>query len=165
MAAVARRAGVSKATLYNHVRDRDDLFLLLLADGCQRAATAAGAAGPVVSERLSAAATVIADDEVLVALRAHESALLVPILALGDGPVWLWVREQARELLTAAGLGADQDNVDALLRWLVSYVLTPGELLGRQRAARRISSALSGNTTLQVVSPDRSWSTDPSLTA
>ena len=101
----------------------------------------------------------------LVALRAHESALLVPILALGDGPAWLRVREHARELLTAAGLGADQDNVDLVLRWLVSYVLTPGELLGRQRAARRISSALSGNTILQVVSADRSWSADPSLTA
>ena len=165
MTAVARRAGISKATLYNYVRDSDDLFLLLLADGCHRAAAAARAAGPVISEQLAAAAGVIADDEVLTALRANEAQALVPMLALGDGPAWLSVRELTGELLTAAGLAAEPDSVDLVLRWLASYVLTPGDPPARQRAARRVSLALSANVTLQVVSADRIWSADPSLTA
>ena len=165
MLAVARQAGVSKATLYNHVRDKDELLLLLIADGCQRAAAAAAAAGSVASERLAAAAAVVADDEVLVALRGREPAALVPMLAIGAGPAWKSVREHTREMLTSAGLDDDHDNVDLTLRWLMSYVLTPGDADARQRAARRLVAALSGSTTLQVVSANHSWSADPSRTA
>lgn len=165
MVAVARRAGVSKATLYNHVRDRDDLLLLLVTECCYRAIAAAEAAGPVASERLAAAAHLIATDEVIAALRSDEAAALLPMLQVGDGPVWVAVRELARELLLAAGLGGDQDSVDLVLRWLMSYLLNPADVRGRQLAARRIGLALAGSSALQVVTADRSWIADPSLTA
>lgn len=137
MAEVAVRGGLAKATLYNHVRTKEELLLLVVGDGVGRVM---GAAAPALQRgdlaaALAAAAAALADDEVLVGLRRVEPGALVALLCLDDGPGWSPAREAVAAALDRADRASGPAAVDLVLRWLVSYLLAPGN------AARRAASA------------------------
>ncbi len=137
MGLVATTAGVAKATLYNHVRDKDDLLVAL---ACARAAelgrACLSAGGPAAA--LELAAGHLAADPVLQALRAGEPAVLLPLTAPGPGPAWVTVRACVALLLP----GPDAAQVEAVLRWLVGQLLWPiGPAQARYEAALLTSAA------------------------
>lgn len=115
MAGVARQSGVAKATVYNHVRDRDELVAALateqwrqLQHDCSRQPQA---------ERLTAAASWISGSPVLEGLRAHNPEVL-PWLgahALSDPRV-------TDVVATWIPVGRDTESA---LRWLLSFVVAP----------------------------------------
>ena len=118
MAGVARRAGVAKATVYNHVRDRDELVAALLVD--QWSQLQKVCAERPREQRLSTAATWVSDSPVLAGLRRYNPDALVTLggLAVTDPQVTATINTWIPE-------GRDPD---AALRWLISFAIAPHQL-------------------------------------
>lgn len=144
MGEVAVRGGLAKATLYNHVRTKDELLRLVVGDGVGRVMTAA--AVPLqrgdVAGALTAAAGCLADDEVLVGLRRVEPAALRPLVSVDDGPGWEPAREAVAAALDRVDRGSGPAVVDLVLRWLVSHITSPGNAARRASTAELLAAAL-----------------------
>ena len=115
MVGVARRAGVAKATVYNHVRDRDELLTLVLLD--QWATVQRLCHEQPRDQRLATAAAWASDSIVVAGLRRHSPEVLVALAgaALSDPQVTDVVR----------GWIPEQRDPEAALRWLMSFLLAP----------------------------------------
>jgi AcrR family transcriptional regulator len=115
MAGVARTAGVAKATVYNHSRDRDELLAAVLAD--QWSALQQRCAEQPRESRLGVAASWLSQSPVLHGLRRHDPDTIVAVSshALTDDTVLEVVRTWIPE-------GRDPE---AALRWLVSFGFCP----------------------------------------
>ena len=116
MGRIAATGGVAKATLYNHFRTKDDVLRALVE--ARVAALAAQCAGRPAAEALAHAARVLGGSAVLRRVAEQEPALLVPLLAPGEGRGWQAAREAVAQVVPAA-------HVDLVLRWLVSQLLWP----------------------------------------
>jgi AcrR family transcriptional regulator len=139
MADVAMLAGVAKGTLYNHFRTKEavysataDAAIRSLGDECRVVAV------DDLGEALALAADRIASHPALRRIAAEEPVVLAGLVAIGDGGVWASARSVIAEVLTAAG--ADAVRADLVLRWLVSFVATPGPDVEAQ--AMTIAAAL-----------------------
>lgn len=122
MAQIAARAGVAKATLYNHFRAREDVLAeLLLAEIDQLIASVAHLPLPVA---LSRAAVAISEHPLLEALGAHDGAALA-VLARVDvrSAGWGRVAQATERLLARRG----RRGTPTVLRWLASFVLAPAD--------------------------------------
>jgi AcrR family transcriptional regulator len=153
MADIARAGGVAKATLYNHFRDKDEVYAALLETEVDEVlarvaetqvkvsaevGTAAGA--EPLAAALAAAAAAVSAHPVLRRLAETEPAVLATLLRPGDGPVWGRVLARADELVRGAGTEAALDS-DTALRWVLSHVSWPatGDPID---AARRLAAGL-----------------------
>lgn len=122
MAEAADRGGLARATLYNHVRDKDQLLAILLEHESHAVADAFVAA-PDLESALTTAASMVAQHPALIGLREHEPSALVRLTVPETGSV----RTLAGEVLERRGCSATEANVDLLLRWLGSFVASPSE--------------------------------------
>lgn len=115
MAAVARRGGVAKATVYNHFRDRNELLLALLAS--QRAQFLAHCSQLPLGEQLDAAAAWLSASPTIAGIRNHDPATLVRLVesAADDAAVLADVEQWC----------ADGAEARAATRWLISFVVVP----------------------------------------
>jgi AcrR family transcriptional regulator len=134
MQAVAAAAGVSKATLYNHFRTKDELAGALLAVELDRL-TALAAELPPVSA-IAALSDELAGHPVLRRLADAEPDVLGGLLR-PEPERWADV---VSRLGTA--LGVDGDGAEILARWLAGVVLHPGRSLDRHRQAARLATAV-----------------------
>jgi AcrR family transcriptional regulator len=114
MAALARRARVAKATVYNHFRDRDEVLRALL--HAERDALLAHCAEHPRGERLDAAARWIGEHPVLTGLRAHDPAVVIGLASAA-------VHDPHVAEQVAAWAGPSRDTA-ATTRWLVSFAVT-----------------------------------------
>ena len=135
MSDVSSRAGVAKATLYNHFRTKDDLLAALELSRVESVGTAA-AAQPSLGGALAHAARELATSAPLRRVAADEPAVLVSLVTPAESRGWVAARDAIRRVLTSAGAAADPPAVDLVLRWLAGHVLwaaTPEEsLLGAE---------------------------------
>ncbi len=115
MSAVARRAAVAKATVYNHFRDRHELLRALLATERERLVAHCSTAAPAA--QLDAAAAWLSESAVIAGLRNNDPRTLLDLVdaAAGDNSV----RDDVQPWC-APGV----DSVQAL-RWLLSFVVAP----------------------------------------
>jgi AcrR family transcriptional regulator len=118
MVGVARRAGVAKATVYNHVRDRDELVAALLADQWRQLKQLCS--DQPRDQRLTTAATWVSDSPVLAGLRRYNPDALVTL-----GGVAVTDPQVAATVNTWIPEGRDSD---AALRWLISFAIAPHPL-------------------------------------
>ena len=105
MGDVAVRGGLAKATLYNHVRTKDELLVLVVDDAGDRVLAAAAGAlgrGDLVTA-FAVAAAELAGDELLVGLRRVEPTALLAVAAPGSGPGWDAARARVAAALHRAG--------------------------------------------------------------
>ena len=137
MAEAADRGGLARATLYNHVRDKDALIAMLLEHESQAVADAFVAA-PSLEQALIDASTMIAEHPALVGLREHDPAALIKLSAPEDGAV----RQLAGASLAARGTAATDANVDLVLRWLASFVASPSDPAARAAQAASLVRTL-----------------------
>lgn len=120
MADVAAFAGVAKATVYNHFRTKDDVWSALVA--AQVEALATECAGQPLAPALEHAATRLSAHPSVRRLAAEDPAALAALATGSDAPGWQVARDAVRLALDAAGRRGD----DVVLRWLSSYLTTPG---------------------------------------
>ncbi len=121
MAQVAAAAGVAKATLYNHFRTREAVLSALL--GAEVARLADEFAGQPLADALGGAANAISRHPSLRTLARIEPGTLVALARI-DSSAEGWLRARAG---VAAALGAEsRGGTDTVLRWLASYLITPG---------------------------------------
>jgi AcrR family transcriptional regulator len=133
MQAVAAAAGVSKATLYNHFRTKDELVAALFAAELERL-TALAAALPA-DRALAALADELGEHPVLRRLAVAEPEALAALVDV-DGFAELTER-------LALALGTDEDGAGIAARWLLGVVLQPARSSARHRAAARLAGLLS----------------------
>jgi AcrR family transcriptional regulator len=137
MAEAADRGGLARATLYNHVRDKESLIAMLLEHEAQAVAEAFVAA-PTMESALVGAATMIAEHPALVGLREHEPAALVRLSVPDDGAV----RQLAADALAARGSSATPADIDLVLRWPASFVASPSDPQARAAQAAALVRTL-----------------------
>jgi AcrR family transcriptional regulator len=149
MAQVAAAAGVAKATLYNHFRTREAVLAALVVQQVDELVDAQ--AGKPLGVALVDVATAISDHQVRAGLAEFEPAALAAVARIDVGAEG-WQR--ARTAVEAALGAASRDGADTVLRWLASYLMSPGE---PESIARDVAVLLAG---LPVVEADATLRTD-----
>ncbi len=139
MTDVAALAGVAKATLYNHFRTRDEVFSALVVAEVEE--IAAECAGRPLTDALGHAAARLSGHRGLRQVAADDPGALVRLATGGDAPGWQAARSAVRAALQAEGLTGD----DVVLRWLSSYLATPGGAESAREGAVVLVAGLAGS--------------------
>ena len=130
MSELANTAGIAKGTLYNHFRTKDDVWAALiehevtaLADECVVVCRSEGLAAA-----LERAADRIAAHAGLRRLAADEPGVVAKLVDVGDGPGWSAARIAVADVLAVQLVDVEPTDgrVATVLRWLVSFVASPG---------------------------------------
>lgn len=122
MAQIAARAGVAKATLYNHYRAREDVLAeLLLAEIDELIGSVAHLPLPAA---LTRAAIAISEHPLLEAL-GDTDLVALSVLARVDvrSAGWARVAQATERLLARRG----RRGTPTVLRWLASFVIAPAD--------------------------------------
>jgi AcrR family transcriptional regulator len=136
MQSIAVAAGVSKATLYNHFRTKDDVTAALLAVELERLTALAGALP--LEEALASLSDELGAHPVLRRLAGNEPEVLTSLVALSP-ETWAALVDRLR-----SALALDDDGAELVGRWLLGVVLQPGRSTLRHRHAVRLAAALAG---------------------
>lgn len=162
MAAVARSAGIAKATLYNHFRTKDDVLAALvqtrglsLAEHCAGVTAAAG-----LAPALAQAASALREDTALRRVAADEPAILAPLAVPGPGRGWEDIRTAVAQVLVAGGCAAGPREVDVVLRWLLSQLLWPVAPQDAPAEAATLARVLSADPPLASALPIQGTSSE-----
>ncbi len=170
MADVAKRAGLSRQTLYRHFPSRDALIAAVVASETTKLADAVLAvSGPVedpersLAAGLAAALRVVRDHPLLDRLLTTEPEALLPLLTTDGGPVLGQVRAVVEGIVAAhtPGLSADPVGLrrfaDVVTRLLVSYAVSapddPPEVVAGYVSMFLIRGALGAHDRLPEVQP------------
>jgi AcrR family transcriptional regulator len=147
---VARRAGVSRVTVYRYFPKKDDLIEAVLMHELRRflrEIDAAVAPYDALDDRLVEgfvfALTFLRDHSVLNRLLRTEPELILPTLTVNAAPILGASREfisgYARREAERGGLPLSDEDIDGvselLARSVISFVLTPGSVLGLRTSA------------------------------
>ncbi|MFN2561195.1 MAG: TetR family transcriptional regulator [Jatrophihabitans sp.] len=150
MAQVAAAAGVAKATLYNHFRTREAVLAALVVQ--QVDALIDEQRGKPLGVALVDAATALSAHPVRAGLAEVEPAVLAAVGRIDDvAEGW----QHARTALDTALAAESRDGTDTVLRWLASYLLSPGD---PESIARDVAVLLAG---LPVVDGSSRKATSP----
>ena len=137
MVEAADRGGMARATLYNHVRDKEDLLELVL-DHETGTIARAFVAAPNLRAALEGAAAAVAEHPALVGVRAHDQATIGALSAPSDPHL----RRLVADALHARGAKASEADADLLLRWLASFIATPSDADTRSVQAAALAKLL-----------------------
>ncbi len=116
---IAERSEVSRATIYNHFVDRDELMSALVAHEVD-ALIALGKAATSKAEALYVISRAISDDEALAKMIEADQSDIVVLTTITGHPVWVLIHQEL-----AAIFGANENTVGLVLRWLVAQVTSP----------------------------------------
>jgi len=118
MIEIADTSEVSRATLYNHYRDKESVIAALCESECARLIAIVQSA-PNATDALELLSIQISTDGALAHMRVFDPAPLTLALAAIDNPLW-------NNLCDAlAVISGSQVLADLALRWLVGQVLNP----------------------------------------
>jgi AcrR family transcriptional regulator len=135
MADIATLSGIAKGTLYNHFRDKESVYAATVDGGVAvLAEECATVASDDLADALALAAERLGSHPALRRIAADEPATLAELMTIGESPAWAAVRLSVRAVLVAAGRETSDAAVDVVLRWLVSFVGSPGREVDAQAA-------------------------------
>jgi len=118
MIEIADTSEVSRATLYNHYRDKDSVIAALCESECARLIAIAQSA-PNAIDALELLSIQISTDGALANMRVHDPAPLALGLAKTDTPLWSGIAD------ALAVITGSQVLADCALRWLIGQALQP----------------------------------------
>lgn len=156
MSDISSRAGVAKATLYNHFRTKDDVLVALVetrvsefgqrAQGVVAGRVDATHGQPPPACGLAAAlvltGTGLASSPALGRLAAEEPAVLMRLAAPGSQDGWAVARAEVGKVLQVADLEVTETSTELVLRYLVHSMIWPAGADQMQAGAELLVSGL-----------------------
>jgi AcrR family transcriptional regulator len=143
MGDIAMLAGIAKATLYNHFRTRDDVYLAVVANEVDRVATAARAKLPDGFDvAIAEAARLIGEHAAVRKIAVDDPAALAALATPGDGPAWSAARADIAAALSDRGYVDSPAAVDLVLRYLASQLLAASTADDRAGTATLLATAI-----------------------
>ena len=134
MIEIAARAQVSRATVYNHFADKEEMMLTLLESEIERLTELAkSAANPM--EALRALSQDISNDPALRKMVTSDPLDIARFVTVTDHPLWTKVFESATAVF---GL----DNSGVVIRWLIGQIGAPLTAAESAHQAEQIARAL-----------------------
>jgi AcrR family transcriptional regulator len=133
---IADRAQVSRASLYNHFRDKHEVFVALVETEIERIATIALVAQSR-AEALYAISREVSEHEGLRKAIERDGDLMALALTSRDHKVWVEVYAQLAKIFATDVVG-----VGLVLRWLMGQVTAPLSDEHSREQANRIASIL-----------------------
>ena len=115
---IADTAEVSRATLYNHFRDKPSVLRALLESEIERVFLAIDS-GISPTEALSEISRQVSSDPALERMRSTDPAVLVQMLSHVEDPLWLQIKEGLSRLMN------NESQSELARLWLVGQVLQP----------------------------------------
>jgi AcrR family transcriptional regulator len=118
MIEIADTSQVSRATLYNHYRDKESVLAALCDSEIRRlVATAQSASNP--TSALEALSLAVSSDPALAHMRTNDSAPLARVLSATTNPLWIQFNDALAIILNS------QILADLAMRWLIGQALQP----------------------------------------
>jgi AcrR family transcriptional regulator len=115
---IADASEVSRATLYNHYRDKSAVLEALITAEVERLVSLANRAG-TPADALETLSREISTDSALASMRQHDSNLLIAIMSHAENPLYLVLAKCIYEATKSeAGTGL-------AMRWLLGQVMQP----------------------------------------
>jgi AcrR family transcriptional regulator len=118
MIEIADHSEVSRATLYNHYRDKDAVLAALVASEVSRLAELAVNAG-TPADALESLSISISTDPALAAMRIHDAAVLVNALTNTTSEHYITIAQ------IIYGATKSQAGTGIAMRWLLGQVMQP----------------------------------------
>lgn len=118
MIEIADASEVSRATLYNHYRDKNAVISALITAEVEYMIELANKAG-TPADALEKLSSYISSDTALAAMRLHDQGALTSALSHADHPLYL---EIARCLY---GATKSEAGTGVAMRWLIGQVMQP----------------------------------------
>lgn len=140
MVSLATTSGIARATVYNHITEKNDIYRLLSHNYLDEISQIIKSSTSMVSG-LNALADFVATDAAIAGLRNHDpKALVAAITYVHQMPDQ--IAKMVMDSLLAWNVSADLIAADVVLRWITSYAINPGTALERQVGAEVLASAL-----------------------
>jgi AcrR family transcriptional regulator len=136
MIEIADRAQVSRASLYNHFRDKQEVFLALVETEVERIATIALVA-PSRSEALYQISREISEHDGLKKALERDGELVAAALTSRDHQIWEEIYNHLAKIFATDVVG-----VGLVLRWLLGQITAPLSKEHSREQANRIAEIL-----------------------
>jgi len=115
---IADASEVSRATLYNHYRDKSAVLNALIAAEVEGLVALASRAG-TPADALETLSRAVSNDPALASMRIHDADILIAIMTHSENPLYLVLAQSIFEAIKSeAGTGL-------AMRWLLGQVMQP----------------------------------------
>ena len=109
---------VSRATLYNHYRDKSAVLLALLTAEVERLVELAERAG-TPADALETLSREVSADTALASMRTHDGQMLIAIMSHSENPLYLTLAQ------CIYGAIKSEAGTGVAMRWLLGQVMQP----------------------------------------
>ena len=131
---IASRAEISRATIYNHFADRDEMMVAVVEHEIERLSALAREAASKEAA-LFTLSREISTDPALAKMVETDHDDIVALVTISDHPLWISVHRNLAEVF-----GANENNVGLILRWLLAQFTSPlSESQSREQASKLAS--------------------------
>ena len=118
MIEIADASEVSRATLYNHYRDKNAVLQALVAAEVERLVELAARAG-TPADALETLSREISTDTALASMRTHDAQMLIAIMSHAENPLYLTLAQ------CIYGATKSEAGTGLAIRWLLGQVMQP----------------------------------------
>ena len=118
MIEIADASEVSRATLYNHYRDKNAVLLALLTAEVERLVELAQRAG-TPADALETLSREVSADTALASMRTHDGQMLIAIMSHSENPLYLTLAQ------CIYGAIKSEAGTGVAMRWLLGQVMQP----------------------------------------
>lgn len=133
---IASRAEISRATIYNHFADREEMMVAVVESEINRLAEIAMNAESK-AEALFKLSREISTDPAISKMVETDHDDIVKLMTISDHPLWISVHRNLADTF-----GANENNVGLILRWLLAQFTSPLTESQSQEQANKLASLL-----------------------
>jgi AcrR family transcriptional regulator len=117
MVDISTKAQVSRATVYNHFADKEEMILALVESEIKRLSGLASAA-PTPKEALFKLSREISEDSALAKMRVTDPTDIAKFVTESPHPLWSFATESAMKIFGPT-------NASLVIHWLISQIGSP----------------------------------------